>query len=138
MIVDDQAPVRVSLQFVLVRFGYRVVSAESGPAAIQLAEREVLEGVIVDVNMPLMGGFETCHRLQAQASGLGRSLRIWFMTGMSSTAVERRAVEFGSFGVLTKPFDYHAIGPLLEQGFASVLPELNPGNGRRSLSRSHL
>lgn len=136
MVVDDQQPIRVSLELVLARSGYRVLSAASGLAAIQLAENNVVEGVIIDINMPVMDGFETCRQLQAQANGLGRSLRVWFMTGMSSMAMERRATEFGSLGVLRKPFDYLAIGPLIEQGFISFLLPRNSSNSEPSSSRS--
>lgn len=127
MVVDDQQPVRVSLRLVLARAGYRVIEADSGPAAVLLAEKEAIEGAVIDIHMPMMNGFETCLRLQAQASVLGRTLRVWFMTGASSKDIERRATELGSFGVLLKPFDYPSLAALLEEGFSSALPPRNAG-----------
>lgn len=76
------------------------------------------------LHMPVMNGFETCLRLQAQATALGRTLRVWFIAGAPTRLVERRAVELGAFGVFSKPFAYPAFVEQMAQGFSSPLPIL--------------
>lgn len=127
LVIDDQPSVRISLEYLLRLAGYNVMGAESGTGAIALAAAESFDGALIDVHMPVMNGFETCLRLQAQATALGRPLRVWFMTGARTRLIERRAVELSSFGVLSKPFDYPAFVERLEQGFASPIPAVPPG-----------
>lgn len=124
LIIDDQQSVRTTLEYVLGFSGYHVIGADSGAGAIAVAATEPIDGALIDVHMPVMNGFETCLRLQAQASALGRMFRIWFMTGAPSKAVERRAIELGTFGVLSKPFDLAALSARLEAGFSSPLPSV--------------
>lgn len=126
LIIDDQQSVRVSLEYLLGLTGYRVIGADSGASGIALAANEPIDGALIDVHMPVMNGFETCQRLQAQASAHGLMLRIWFMTGAPSNAVVRRASELGTFGVFGKPFDYPAFLAQLEQGFSSPVPLAPP------------
>lgn len=84
----------------------------------------------------VMNGFEPCQRLRAQARALGRTLRIWFLTGASTAAIERRAIELGAFGVLTKPFDDTTLLARLEHGFSSPLPPVPCSAGARDGNRA--
>ncbi len=126
LIIDDQQAVRTSLEYVLGVAGYRVLSAESGPAAMALAEREPIDGALIDVHMPVMNGFDTCVGLQALATSLGRDLRVWFMTGGFTSGVVRRGAELGALGVFAKPFDFSAFLARLEDGFASPVHSIPP------------
>lgn len=65
LIVDDQAVSRELLVRVLQDLGYRVLQADSGESALQIAEHEVIDGIMLDLKMPGMGGYETCRRLRA-------------------------------------------------------------------------
>lgn len=118
LIVDDQDAVRVTLAFLLSET-YRVIAADSGPKAIALATEESIEGALIDLHMPVMNGFETCKRLQAQAAAAGRTLRVWFMSAAFTTESKRRAEELGALGLMTKPFDHDQLLGGLKQGFAS-------------------
>lgn len=108
LVVDDQEGVRVSLKFLLEGAGYRIIVADSCATALLLAETEALDGALIDVHMPVVNGFETCQRLQAQAATRGTALKIWFMTGAGTRAIQQRAGELGWPGVLSKPFDCSA------------------------------
>jgi len=125
----------MSLEYCLEIAGYKGLTAESGPTAVALAEKEPVDGALIDVHMPVMNGFDTCLRLQDHARSLGRELRVWFMMGAHSSALEPRSAELGAFGVLRKPFDWTAFLARLEHDFSSPVP-LSPsrhdGGGRRS------
>jgi DNA-binding response OmpR family regulator len=122
LIVDDQQSVRVTLEYLLDLDGYRVLTAESGLGAIALAEKEPIDGALIDINMPVMDGFATCVRLQALAATGGRRLRIWFMSGAYSGALRRRGLELGGLEVFSKPFDPSNLSKRLEEGFSAVAP----------------
>jgi DNA-binding response OmpR family regulator len=118
LIVDDQNSVRVTLDYLLALDGYRVLLADSGLAAIALAEKEPIDGAMIDINMPVMDGFATCVQLQAFAAKAGRPLRIWFMSGAYSGALKRRGLELGGLDVFSKPFDPSNLSKRLEEGFS--------------------
>ncbi len=121
LVVDDQHSVCMALAYFLEWSGYRVLTAESGLAAIATVEKEPIDGALIDVHMPVMNGFDTCLRLQGHARSLGRELRVWFMTGAHSTVLERRGAEVGAFAVFRKPFDHSAFLARLEHDFSSPL-----------------
>ena len=123
LIVDDQQSVLVSLEYLLGLNGYRILTAESGPAAIALAEKEP-DGALIDVHMPVMDGFATCVRLQALAGSLGRPLKIWFMSAALSGQLRRRSSELGALGAFSKPFDLTTLSDRLEEGFLPLAPVL--------------
>ncbi|HVZ65061.1 MAG TPA: response regulator [Opitutaceae bacterium] len=117
LVVDDQASVRLSLEFMLSGVGFRVLSAASGPEAIEQMAREGADGALIDVHMPVMNGFETGVRLKELAAMAGRQFPIWFMTGAGGSAVEKRSAELGALGVFSKPFDLQHLLARLQSGF---------------------
>ena len=124
LIVDDQQSVLVSLEYLLGLSGYRILTAESGPAAIALAEKEPVDGALIDVHMPVMDGFATCVRLQALAGARGRPVKIWFMSAALSGQLKRRSSELGALGAFSKPFDLTTLSNQLEEDFLPLAPIL--------------
>lgn len=124
LIVDDQASVRITLQYTLGLAGYRTLGADSGATALAAAENEQIDGALIDVHMPVMNGFDTTRRLREQATARGRELRVWLMTGAPNGAVERRRIELGALGLFDKPFDHDDLLARLERGFSAPLPPL--------------
>lgn len=124
LVVDDQPGVCASLHFLLGAAGYKVVTAESGRAAIALAETECFDGALIDIHMPGMNGFDTCIALQNRAGALGRGLRVWFMTGAYQSTLETRCAELGGLDIFHKPFDFSDLLTQLERGLSSPLPSL--------------
>jgi len=58
LIVDDEAPIRMSLSAILDEFGYRVQTANDGFSALTAIRRDIPDVIISDLNMALMSGFE--------------------------------------------------------------------------------
>lgn len=106
LIIDDNRSVRESLRFLLMRKGYTVFVAESGPQGIALAADTPVDGALVDVNMPGMNGVEACRLLREQAQARGRKLAVWMMTGARTTDLARQAAAVGALCVFSKPFDF--------------------------------
>ncbi len=132
LIVDDERSVCVSLAYLLEYAGYRVLTADSGSAAVALAENEVVDGALIDIHMPVMNGFDTWLRLRERATALGRPLRAWFITGGFSRDLERRGAEVGALGVIRKPFEHQSFLALLEEGFSSSLPPVGPSTSDKA------
>ncbi len=120
LVVDDQHGVCVSLSYLLETAGYVVRTAASGQTAIAMAENETIDGALIDVHMPVMNGFDTCIALQSRAATLGRSIRVWFMTGAYTSVLERRCTEVGGLGVFSKPFEFSDLLARIKEGLSSV------------------
>lgn len=122
LIIDDNKSVRDALRFLLERRGYQVLTAESGPEGIALAEQHAVDGVMVDVNMPGMNGIMACRALKAQAEAKGRTLPIWMMTGARTPELAKTAAEAGALVLLPKPFDFADLFRRLDEAIGPVEP----------------
>lgn len=105
LLIDDDKSVRDSLCFLLQRRGFSVLAAESGARGIALAAEHNVDGALIDVHMPGMGGVEVCRALRALAEKNGRPMPIWMMTGARTNEIVKAATEAGALMVLAKPFD---------------------------------
>ena len=65
LVADDEPNLREALRILLERNGFDVLLAEDGQEAVEIAQRERPDLVILDVMMPRMDGFEACRRLRA-------------------------------------------------------------------------
>lgn len=63
LLVDDDQTVRDSLKDLLTGEGYRVIPAENGAAALELAARQPVDLALLDLNMPVKNGWDTFQQL---------------------------------------------------------------------------
>ncbi len=100
LLVDDDEPVRSVMAAQLADFGYDVIEAEDGPAALQALENAVaVDIVLADAIMPGMSGPEMATAMRARRPGLP----IVFMTGHADRS------QLGGEAVIEKPFTPNAL-----------------------------
>ena len=104
LVVDDTPANLLALKAVLDPLGVRLVEAASGAEAIALAEKEQFALVLLDVQMPVIDGFEVAKRLrQTEAS---RETPIIFLTAIHrDERYARIGYQIGGADYLLKPFD---------------------------------
>jgi CheY-like chemotaxis protein len=102
LVVDDSKDLVRVLQVVLSRAGYRVLTALSGEAAVQVLESDPGEILLalVDVRMPGMDGPTTVRQLHSLRPGLPCVL----MTGYAGSCTAESLQGTGAQAILTKPF----------------------------------
>ena len=102
LLVEDEEAVRVLAQRVLSRFGYRVISAANGQAALLASEmsNRHIDLLLTDVVMPGMGGRELAERL----SQLRPGIRVLFMSGYAEELIANQGVLEPGVRLVTKPF----------------------------------
>ncbi|HVW00469.1 MAG TPA: response regulator, partial [Planctomycetaceae bacterium] len=66
--VDDDAAKRYSISRLLEKAGFRTMEASSGYDALQVAQQQQPDLIILDVNLPDISGFDVCRTLKGQAS----------------------------------------------------------------------
>lgn len=102
LIVDDEPSIAQLLRRVLEADGHRVVVAADGNAALDQVSRCHPDLVVLDIDMPRLGGFEVCRRLKAAPAT--RLLPVLVLTGTGAADARVRAWELGADEFLTKPF----------------------------------
>lgn len=111
LIVDDEAPARDELRYLLVEHGDVKVVGEAASAgeALELAETTRYDVVFCDVEMPERSGLDVARVIQTQAS----KPALVFVTAHESYAVDAFAVE--AFDYLLKPVDPTRLARLIER-----------------------
>jgi DNA-binding response OmpR family regulator len=104
LVVDDHPQAQVLLSRFLKRMGYRVEVASNGLEAVEAVIRERPDIVIMDVEMPVMGGFEATERIRAAAHE--RWLPIVFLSATPDSGALIRALERGGDDYMVKPISY--------------------------------
>ncbi len=102
LLVEDDPDTREMYAMFLGSFGYRVVQADNGVAALNASRFECPDIVITDLAMPVMDGFELTRKLRAQPAT--QSVPIIAVTGHGVPATPRLAHEAGCCCLFTKPF----------------------------------
>jgi len=98
LIVDDQPTIRKSLRHLLERKGYRACEAESGAMALQTAQAEEPEVILLDLKLPDGDGLEILERLQ----GVCPEAAVILLTGHASVEVAVTAIKKGAEDFLEK------------------------------------
>jgi len=100
LVVDDEFEIRDLLSKFLTEEGYDVILASNGEEALELAQRENPQVILLDILMPGFSGIETCRRLKAAEKT--RFIPVIMATALWDTHAE--AVEAGAEDFVTKPF----------------------------------
>ena len=105
LIVDDEEPIRkiVSLALRDLPLNPDIITAASGPEALQLARKELPDVIILDIMMPGMDGFEVCKTLREDMSTA--FIPIMMLTARGETESRTKAFTIGTDDYVTKPFE---------------------------------
>lgn len=100
LVVDDEPRYVRLLRANLESVGYRVVAAIDGASAVQRAEAEEPDLIILDLMLPDLDGYEVCHRIREFST-----VPILMLTARREQADKVRGLDLGADDYLTKPFD---------------------------------
>lgn len=107
LVVDDSISVRKTLQSVLEAKKLRVYTAKDGAEALNLLEKNKIDIVVTDLEMPVMHGYELINRLKKDVRF--KNLPIIVLTSRGTKKHEEKAFELGADGYIVKPFDERTI-----------------------------
>jgi DNA-binding NtrC family response regulator len=101
--VDDE-PLNLSLlEAMLSPRGFDIISAVSGPEAMEKVRTEQIDICLLDVQMPGMDGFEVCRWIKSE--GLYRNIPVVMITSYADLKNRIRGIEVGAEDYITKPFN---------------------------------
>lgn len=103
LIVDD-TPNNLQLLFKYIKnSGYQVLVTQNGKNAIEIANNELPDLILLDVMMSGIDGFEVCNHLKANSRT--KHIPIIFMTALAQTAHKVKGLELGAVDYITKPIE---------------------------------
>jgi DNA-binding NtrC family response regulator len=102
LLVDDQESVRDLGSRILTKRGYNVLQASDGKEALNVFKRErsKISLIILDLDMPTMGGAECLKELLA----LDPNVKVLITSGYSAESSVRASIQLGAKGFVSKPF----------------------------------
>ncbi|HSR08081.1 MAG TPA: response regulator [Bryobacteraceae bacterium] len=99
---DNAVNQRVALR-ILEKAGHRVTIAENGAAALRMFEEQSFDVILMDVQMPEMGGFEATALIREMEKHTGRHISIIAMTAHAMAGDRERCLAAGMDDYLSKP-----------------------------------
>ncbi len=100
LVIDDDRDMRWAMRQMLTHTGFEVVEASGGGPGIELATSAPPDAVLLDMNMPGVGGDEVLLRIKH----LDKSLPIIVVTAFGTIPGAIEAIRTGAFEYITKPF----------------------------------
>jgi two-component system, OmpR family, response regulator len=105
LVVDDEPNIRELVQVALKFHGCAVTTSATGMEALQLAEADNPDLIVLDVMLPDIDGFEVCRRLRASAN----DVPVIFLTARDTTSDTVTGLTLGGDDYITKPFSVEAL-----------------------------
>lgn len=108
LVVDDSVLIRELIGACLFSAGYSNIQySKDGKEALGSVEREVPDLIILDLEMPVMDGFEVCKALRSKPET--RNVPILIQSGRDTAADITRAFEYGASDMVVKPIKKYEI-----------------------------
>ena len=102
LVIEDQEDNRAILRDLLTSAGFSVLEAVNGVEGVTKARSELPDLILMDIQMPVMDGYEATRRIKADAATA--SIPIIAVTSYALSGDEVRAREAGCNGYVAKPF----------------------------------
>jgi putative two-component system response regulator len=111
LVVDDNIS---NLKYISAQLSdvYQVIMAKSGDQALKIAERQVPDLVLLDIDMPEMDGFETLKKMQENPDI--PKLPVIFLSANNDPRTEVKALSVGAMDFIAKPFEKSILTHRLE------------------------
>lgn len=112
LIVEDSDDARYFMRLALEDMGYLIVEAENGARAVEVAEAERPDIVLMDLSLPVMDGIMATRKIR-ETDGLG-SVPVIAVTAHQETDFREGAKAAGFNAYVTKPIDIEFLSELIK------------------------
>ncbi|MBI5942518.1 MAG: response regulator [Caulobacterales bacterium] len=127
LIVDDHEINRRAFGLMLRPYCSQVVAAQDGQAALEILSISEFDVVLMDMNMPVMGGVEAVRRLRG-SNGMNRHTPVIALTASSSADHVDQCRAAGMQALVNKPVEAHKLFAAIEAVLESVNAEQGIGH----------
>ena len=99
LIAEDEDKLRFIIKEYFVKQGFLILEAENGTQALELAEEQELDIVLLDIMMPEMDGFSVCKAIRRK-----KDTPVIFLTARTAEEDQLRGFQLKADDYITKPF----------------------------------
>jgi len=107
LVVEDSPAQALSLQHILKEEGLQVLWAPDGQVGVAMARQHLPDVILLDVEMPKMGGFEACRRLQADEKTA--DIPIVMLTIRDDATTASHGIDLGAIDFIPKDAFSHLV-----------------------------
>ncbi len=100
--VDDEPHILKLVAFSLRAQGFDVLEASDGLAALDIAEKEQPDLILLDVMMPALDGYEACRRIKANPAT--KDIPVVMLSAKSQKGEQAAGLDAGALDYICKPF----------------------------------
>jgi signal transduction histidine kinase/DNA-binding response OmpR family regulator len=118
LLVEDNPVNRKLAVSLLEKWGHSVVIAEDGRQALDIWEGRFFDLILMDIQMPVMGGFEATARIRERERQTGRHIPILAMTANAMSGDRERCLQAGMDDYVPKPIKTTELFNAVEQALA--------------------
>ncbi len=119
LVIDDDLTVVKLASAILSAGGYQVISSTDAPAGLEMAMKQKVDLIVLDVMLPVINGFNICRLLKSQEKY--KKIPIVLLTSRSEDEDRKIGLEVGADAYIAKPLD--------RENFLSVIKELLAKSG---------
>lgn len=101
LVVDDDQQIQIIIKYILEKQGYKVRTADNGSEALDIIHVHHCDLVLLDIQMPIMNGFETLVEIRNSPST--EKLHVLILSSNQSTSDILKAADYGIDGYILKP-----------------------------------
>ncbi|WP_299902786.1 response regulator [uncultured Aquimarina sp.] len=102
LIVDDEPNIVMSLEYTFKKKSFEVFIARDGSEALQIAEEEIPDIVLLDIMMPNVDGYETLKEIKNNKNL--KDTKVVFLSAKNKATDIEKGLSMGADKYLTKPF----------------------------------
>lgn len=113
LICDDDPVILRLLQVNLELEGFEVLLGHNGEEAVQIAQNEHPDLIILDIMMPRMDGYQACEKLKSLDDT--RDIPVVFLSAKAQQSDIERGKAYGVVDYITKPFDPNDLIDVLDR-----------------------
>ena len=114
LLVEDNLINQEVAMFILIKKGYDVLIANNGEEAVMMAEKENVDLLLMDVQMPRMNGYQATEKIRAREAITGLRKPIIGLTANAMKGDKEKCLQAGMDAYLTKPIIKEDLYKLIE------------------------
>lgn len=126
LIVEDADDARYFMRLALEHLGYLIIEAENGARAVEIAQSERPDIILMDLSLPILDGIAATQKIRA-IEGLD-GVPIIAVTAHQETDFRAGAKAAGFDAYVTKPIDMDFLSDLINELLALKLPQSEPAS----------
>ena len=118
LVVEDEPSLQKLLEYQLKRIGHEIVVVADGKQALASVKSDRPDLVLLDVMLPVMGGFQVLQQLQEDKDT--SNIPVIMLSAKGQQHDIAAGIEKGVFDYITKPFNIPNLAERIDKALASI------------------